>query len=47
MGGNMNAHSMYFLREESTTRQIIAETSEVIWNCLQDLYANTNHTKMD
>lgn len=35
MGGNMKAHSMYFLRGESTTRSIIAETAQVIWYSLQ------------
>lgn len=38
MGGNMKAHSMYFLRGESTTRSIIAETAQVIWYSLQDIY---------
>jgi len=38
MGGNMKAHSMYFLRGESTTRSIIAETAQVIWYSLQNLY---------
>lgn len=30
MGGNVKAHSMYFLRGESTTRNIIAETTKTI-----------------
>lgn len=38
MGGNMKAHSMYFLRGESTTRSIIAETAQVIWYSLQNIY---------
>lgn len=38
MGGNMKAHSMYFLRGESTISKIIAETSEAIRNCLRDNY---------
>jgi len=38
MGGNVKAHSMYFLRGESTTRSIIAETTIVIWECLKEKY---------
>lgn len=38
MGGNIKAHSMYFLRGESTTRFIIAETTQAIWECLQEVF---------
>jgi len=31
-------HSMYFLRGESTVRMIVAETTKVIWECLQKVY---------
>lgn len=38
MRGNMKAHSMYFLRGETTTKNIIAETSQAIWDSLQEVY---------
>jgi len=38
MGGNMKAHTTYFLRGESTLRQIIAETSQAIWDCPHEVY---------
>jgi len=38
MGGNVKAHSMYFLRGESTARNIIAETTIAIWECLKEKY---------
>lgn len=34
----MKAHTIYFLRGESTLRQIIAETSQAIWDCLHKVY---------
>lgn len=38
MGGSTKAHSMYFLRGESTTRKIIAESTTAIWECLKEQY---------
>lgn len=38
MGGNVKAHSMYFLRGESTTRTILADTTKAIWECLKEKY---------